>query len=202
LSHLASRLDFQTLLDQRGRLLQVHTALPTLALIPERMVMREAVSQPFELVIDCLSTSAHFELKQLVGEQVSVGLLQPSGQYKPWHGYVFEAAQLGSDGALARYRLVLKPWICCLEQSLNSRVFESKTARDIIEEVFSAYPEAQFRFEVTDTLRLKLEQDQGRDHPADPPWMKGFGALAELRSETARIQRLVDAEFEQIETEP
>ena len=55
---------------------------------------------------------------------------------------------------------------------------------------------------VTDTLRLKLEQDQGRDHPADPPWMKGFGALAELRSETARIQRLVEAEFEQLETEP
>ena len=32
--------------------------------------------------------------------------------------------------------------------------------------------------------------------------MKGFGALAELRSETARIQRLVEAEFEQLETEP
>jgi len=48
---------------------------------------------------------------------------------------------------------------------------------------------------VTDTLRLKLEQDRVLDGPADPPWMRGFGALAELRSETARIQRLVDAEF-------
>ncbi|WP_396267987.1 type VI secretion system Vgr family protein [Ideonella sp.] len=160
---ISSRLDFQTLLDQRGRLLQVHTALPTLALIPERMVMREAVSQPFELVIDCLSTSAHFELKLLVGEQVSVGLLQPRGLYKPWHGYVFEAAQLGSDGALARYRLVLRPWLCCLEQSLNSRVFESKTARDILEDVFAAYPEAQFRFEVTEELRQRSTCTQYRE---------------------------------------
>lgn len=37
---ISSRFDFQALLDQRGRLLQVHTALPTLALVPERLVMR------------------------------------------------------------------------------------------------------------------------------------------------------------------
>jgi len=37
------RIDFEKLLDQQGRMLQVETALPSLALIPERLVMREAV---------------------------------------------------------------------------------------------------------------------------------------------------------------
>jgi hypothetical protein len=83
-----------------------------------------------------------------------------------------------------------------------------KTTIDIPDELFrlakarAAMSGISLRQFVTDTLRLKLEQDQGREHPADPPWMKGFAALAELRSETARIQRLVEAEFEQIETEP
>jgi hypothetical protein len=83
-----------------------------------------------------------------------------------------------------------------------------KTTIDIPDDLFrlakahAAMSGISLRQFVTDTLRLKLEQDQGRGRPADPPWMKGFGALAELRSETARIQRLVDAEFEQIETEP
>ena len=82
-----------------------------------------------------------------------------------------------------------------------------KTTIDIPDELFrlakarAAMSGISLRQFVTDTLRLKLEQDQGRDHPADPPWMKGLSALAELRSETARIQRLVEAEFEQLETE-
>jgi hypothetical protein len=83
-----------------------------------------------------------------------------------------------------------------------------KTTIDIPDDLFrlakarAALNGMSLRQFVTDTLRLKLEQDRVPDHPADPPWMKGFGALAELRSETARIQQLVDAEFEQIETEP
>ena len=33
----------------------------------------------------------------------------------------------------------------------------------------------------------------------DKPWMAGFGELRHLRKETARINRLIEAEFEQLE---
>jgi len=33
----------------------------------------------------------------------------------------------------------------------------------------------------------------------DRPWMKGFGALKHLHKETARIQKLIDAEFRDVE---
>ena len=58
---MLSRLDFVALLDQRGRTLQLQCALPQLALVPERLVQREAVSQPFELVLDALSSGVNFE---------------------------------------------------------------------------------------------------------------------------------------------
>ncbi|BAL95920.1 type VI secretion system Vgr family protein [Rubrivivax gelatinosus] len=151
----ASRLDFTALLDQQGRMLQLESALPALALVPERMVLQDAVSQPFELVLDAIGSSAFFELKTLVGEQLSVRLLQPDGRGKPFHGYVFEAAQLGSDGGLARYRLVMRPWLSFLALRRDAFVFQDKTAQQIVEEVFCHYPSANFRFELSDELRQR-----------------------------------------------
>ncbi|MEO7057684.1 MAG: type VI secretion system Vgr family protein, partial [Caldimonas sp.] len=152
-SNVASRLDFEALLDQRGRMLKVETALPSLALIPERMTMREHVDKPFELVIDCLSTSVRFELKLLIGEQITVSLLHADGSYRPWHGYVTRAAQLGSDGGLARYRLHASPWLSFLALRRDSFVFQDLTAQAIVEDVFKDYPQAHFRWDVSHTLR-------------------------------------------------
>jgi type VI secretion system secreted protein VgrG len=155
LKAITSRLDFAALLDQRGRLLKLQSALPALALIPERLVLREAVGQPFEMVADCLSTSRHFELKQLVGEQLTVSLLQADGSYSPWHGYVFEAAQLGADGGLARYRLVMRPWLWFLSERTDSFVYQEQSAAQIIEAVFADHPSANFELHLSEPLRTR-----------------------------------------------
>jgi type VI secretion system secreted protein VgrG len=155
LSELSSRLDFSALYEQRGRLMTMATALPHLALLPERAVMRDAVSQPFELVVDAVSTSAHFEIKEVIGEQMSLRLLQPDGSYKPWHGYVVQAAQLGADGGLARYRLVMRPWLHFLTLRRDSFIHQDKDVRAILEDIFKDYPQANFRFQVSETLRQR-----------------------------------------------
>ena len=162
-SALAPRLSFAALLHQHGRMMQVETALPNLALVPERMVLKDALSQPFELVLDCVSTSAHFELKLLIGEQISLRLLQSSGSYKPLHGYVVKAAQLGSDGGLARYRLHMRPWLSFLAQRRDSFIFQDQTALDIIGAVFKDYPQAHYRIEVSQTLRIRSLCTQYRE---------------------------------------
>lgn len=83
-----------------------------------------------------------------------------------------------------------------------------KTTIDIPDELFrlakarAALNGVSLRQLVTDTLRSHLEQAAQHPQPSDPPWMKGFGVLADLREETARIQGLIDEEFEQIEPEP
>jgi len=51
---------------------------------------------------------------------------------------------------------------------------------------------------VTEAVREKLKTPSSS---ADKPWMKSFGKLRHLRRETARINRLIEDEFEQIETE-
>jgi hypothetical protein len=50
---------------------------------------------------------------------------------------------------------------------------------------------------VTEALAEKL-RDRGS---GEKPWMNSFGRLRGLRSETARINAIIEAEFEQIEPE-
>lgn len=53
----------------------------------------------------------------------------------------------------------------------------------------------------TEALEEKLRRSAKVSRAARPPWMKGFGALADLRTENARIMALLEEEFEQIEPE-
>lgn len=55
-----------------------------------------------------------------------------------------------------------------------------------------------FREFVTEAVRDKLAADA---KCADKPWMAAFGKLRHLRKENARINRILEEEFEQIEAE-
>jgi len=52
----------------------------------------------------------------------------------------------------------------------------------------------------TEALDDKLRQTAARGK-APPPWMKGFGGLADLKQENVRIMTLIEEEFEHIEPE-
>lgn len=51
---------------------------------------------------------------------------------------------------------------------------------------------------VTEAVKDKLAD---ADKAADKPWMAAFGKLRRLRKETARINRRIENEFEQVEAE-
>ncbi|MFM7290041.1 MAG: hypothetical protein ACKO6B_02280 [Planctomycetia bacterium] len=83
-----------------------------------------------------------------------------------------------------------------------------KTTIDIPDELFrlakarASLSGISLRQFVTDTLRSQLQLEEKRARPTDPPWMQGFGGLADLADETARIRALIEEEFESIEMEP
>jgi hypothetical protein len=51
---------------------------------------------------------------------------------------------------------------------------------------------------VTEAVKDKLAADS---KSSDKPWMAAFGKLRHLRKENARISRILEEEFEQIESE-
>ena len=54
---------------------------------------------------------------------------------------------------------------------------------------------------VTEALQEKLSNRRGQPGGDAPRWMRGFGELRRLRGETARIQRVIDREFDVVEPE-
>jgi hypothetical protein len=50
---------------------------------------------------------------------------------------------------------------------------------------------------ITEALTDKLRAENGNSRP----WMAAFGKLRRLRGETEKINRVIEAEFEQIEAE-
>jgi len=50
---------------------------------------------------------------------------------------------------------------------------------------------------ISEALAEKLRTDNGQGKP----WMAAFGKLRHLRRETAKINRVIEEEFEQIEAE-
>jgi hypothetical protein len=51
---------------------------------------------------------------------------------------------------------------------------------------------------VTEAVKEKLAQTRT---PSEQPWMTAFGKLRRLRRETAKIDRIIEKEFEQVEAE-
>jgi type VI secretion system secreted protein VgrG len=86
-------------------------------------------------------TSAHIPLKTLIGRQASLVASLSDGTRTRFTGLIQQAAQLGSEGGLARYRLRIVPWLWMLGQVRNSRVWQDHSVQDIIDSVLAAYPQ-------------------------------------------------------------
>lgn len=145
--------DLASLFNQHARLIELKTPLPGASLIVERFSGREAVSESFRFEIDCVSTNAFFDLNPLLGEEVTLKLLQADGSVRSWHGYITQAAQLGADGGLARYRLVMESFLAFLAQRRDCYLFQNGSCIDFIGKVFADYPEIDWTNKVTQPLR-------------------------------------------------
>ncbi|MCW7537333.1 type VI secretion system tip protein TssI/VgrG [Aquabacterium sp. A7-Y] len=131
---------------QTDRLLRLHTRLGPDVLLAERMTLTESLgpSGPdcgFKLELTALSPDTHLELKQLIGQPVLLELLTQASRstLRPCHGHVTSVSLLGADGGLARYRLIVEPWLAFLSWRQDSRTFQNQTVMEIVEAVFASY---------------------------------------------------------------
>jgi len=89
-----------------------------------------------------------------------------------------------------------------------AKVAGVKTTLDIPDELFrrakatAALEGRSLKDFVTQTLETRLAPLSGeRGKAGEPPWMRGFGALADLSAETRRINQRIAREFGTLEAE-
>lgn len=149
-------------LSQQSRLITLETAqgsgLPD-SLVADRFWGTEGVNELFHFEVDCLSVNTALDLATFIGEEITLRVLLPEpvngATHRSWHGYCTQAAWLGADGGLARYRLTLTPFLSFLALRTDAYIFQNKDALAVVAELMADYPQANVRMDVTQALPVR-----------------------------------------------
>lgn len=150
---MAMDLPRAALLSQHARLIELDTSYPA-GLVVERLTGVEGVCADFRFDIDCLSTSAFIDRAALLAGELVLRLRTADGGHRHWHGYCTGVESLGSDGGLARYRLVMEPWTVFLRLRRNALIFQGLDAIGVLERIAEVYPQAALKVDVGKPLHV------------------------------------------------
>jgi type VI secretion system secreted protein VgrG len=125
---------------QADRDIRVETPLGGDALLLEGFSGEEAISTLFSYSLDMVSTNASISASSLLGQPCAIVIKVPTGrdssEDRYIHGRIRRFVQLGKGKELTIYGAELVPWLWFLTLSSNCRVFQKKSALEIIEQVF------------------------------------------------------------------
>jgi type VI secretion system secreted protein VgrG len=123
---------------QAARRLRVSSPLGDDVLLFRRMTAVDALSTPFEFSLDLLSENADIRAEQLLGKPVVVGYDPPveGGKTRYFHGRVSHFGYQGTVQRYAAYVATLRPWLWFLSHNADCRIFQHRTAPDILKQVF------------------------------------------------------------------
>ncbi len=109
-------------------------------LMVESLVRVDELSQPFWMQVNCLSLNAHIELKAFFAQPLTLITRLADDSEHRISGYVVDAIAYGGDGALARFGLVIRPWIALPRHTLDSNGWEQKSVIELVEAIFADHP--------------------------------------------------------------
>lgn len=140
----------RTFIGQQNRLVKLATPLGLDVLLPQRVHAHDQLGRSYEYTVDCLTELLDIELKKLIAQPVTLWVQQSDQGYLPIHGYVHTAKRLGSDGQFTYCQISFAPWLHFLNFRKDARIWQDKTAEEILYDVFNGHAQAQggFRFDV------------------------------------------------------
>lgn len=127
---------------QANRLLRLETPLGRDVLLPEQLEAAEQLDAGgFRIELTALSDDAGIDAAKLLGQPVRLDLLTQLSRstLRPFHGHVTRFERLGANGGLARYRLVIEPWLAFLRHRRDSFLFQDMSVVEVIDSVFGDY---------------------------------------------------------------
>jgi type VI secretion system secreted protein VgrG len=84
-----------------------------------------------------VSKRADIDFGRMLGKRVSVSLAVPRAKPRVFGGYVVGFRQTGMRGRLHVYEAAVRPWLWLLSRRSNCRIFQNKTAEEIVKAVFA-----------------------------------------------------------------
>ncbi|WP_137173559.1 type VI secretion system Vgr family protein [Massilia sp. HP4] len=112
---------------------------PQARLMVNRFEGKEYLSRDFEFKLELLSDDARIELEAMHGKLLCVSLVQADGSLRPFTGYVAGFRLVKTDGGLAFYEAILKPWLAYAHLRRNNRLFHAQSLCQQTETIFAGY---------------------------------------------------------------
>jgi type VI secretion system secreted protein VgrG len=126
-------------ITQAARQIAIDTPLGDDVLVLRSFQAQEAISKLFSFELDLVSEEFSINYDDIVGQVVTIRINLVDGSSKYWNGYVSRFVQAGRDSNMAVYHATMVPWLWFLDQTTDCRIFQSKSAPDIIKQIFQEY---------------------------------------------------------------
>ena len=140
--------------EQGQRLFEFSTPLARDELVVKTFKGSERVSQPFRFELNLVSTNDDIDSHDLMGKRVTLRI-ETDGEPRHWTGFVSAFERLGADkidgedDVYTEYRCEIVPLLAFLERNEESRIFQNKTVRDIVEELFQQFQLSDYEFHLS-----------------------------------------------------
>jgi type VI secretion system secreted protein VgrG len=99
----------------------------------------EAMGRAFEFDLELLSKTGGIKPGAIVGQNMTVTILETKGGPRHFNGFVTRFSQAGTEGNYNLYRATLQPWVWFLKQTSDCRLFQSKSVPDIVQSLFKKH---------------------------------------------------------------
>lgn len=135
-------------LTQEQRLISIKTPLADDDLLLTGFEGTEYISDLFEFQIDVLSTNHNVKPEQLIGKTVTITV--KNDQNRTFNGYIsrFTYGEIKADN-LRKYHLTMVPWLWFLAKTQSNRIFQNKSTKEIVSQVFKDLGFNDFDFKAT-----------------------------------------------------
>jgi type VI secretion system secreted protein VgrG len=117
------------------------------------MSAREEMSRLFAYDVTLLSKRDDIKLDEILGQNVTISLVLPNESVRAYNGYVTRFRQGGQYGRYTQYVAVVRPWLWFLTRTADCRIFQEMKVPDIIKQVFSDNPAADYKLDLTGSYR-------------------------------------------------
>ena len=124
---------------QTHREVAVKTALGDDVLLFKRMQCSEALGRLSEFRIELASERSDIKIADVLGTDMTVSVDLPQGGKRHFHGIVTRFAYQGWRDGKPSYHAIVHPALWLLTRATNCRIFQEKTALEIVKAVTGEY---------------------------------------------------------------
>jgi type VI secretion system secreted protein VgrG len=139
-----------------ARLLTIKTPLGEDALVVTRLSVTEQLGLPYAIDVEVMAVDTALKASELLTQPVTVTVKRRIGEdiERHFHGLVAEFERLGPGAAgLERIRLVAVPGIWRLGLRRNCRIFQGRTAKEIVNTILAEHDQPTPTWGIVPTLQ-------------------------------------------------